>query len=412
MLFLALKTTWQNFSAAKLRTFLTVLGIIIGITAVVIVMSVGRSAQELLLDQVRAVGSNLIVVLPGAAADDGPPAIAFGIVTTTLINEDVEQLRIKSNFPHILYASGYVTTNKIVRHRSTTKSYEIQGVSADAVNIERMSIAEGQFISAADEGQNARVAVIGAEVAKELFDKQNPIGKNIKIDKTNYRVIGILKKRGTSFFGDFDKTIYVPLTTAQKSLLGIDYLSFARMRIDDERNITATEAEIRKLLKTRHGIPQDEEGDFSVRNLASALNFLGNITNVVRYFLITVAGIALVVGGIGVMNMMLITLNRRVREIGLRKSLGARSLDIALQFITESLIIALVGGIIGSILGFSLIELVAVIATANDLAWQTNHAPSIYLTACGIASVIGIIFGIYPAFKAQRVSPMEALRYE
>ncbi len=412
ILLLALKMTWQNFAAAKLRTFLTVLGIIIGIASVVVVMSVGNSAQNVLLDQVRLIGSNLIAILPGASADNGPPAIAFGVVSTTLTSDDIDQIRDKNNFPHVLYAAGYTSTTKLVRYRKENASYEIQGISPDGINVENMNLATGRFFTEAENTALRRVAVIGSRAAGELFGNETPEGKMIRIGKANYRVIGTLKERGSSFAGDFDETVYVPLHTAQSTIMGINYLSFARIRVDDEKNIEKTKEDIRVLLKSRHKIPQSEEGDFSVRDLASAINILSSITNVMKYFLVTVASIALVVGGIGIMNMMLITLKKRVREIGLRIALGARGRDIALQFLVESVTISVMGGALGSLIGWGVAELVGIVANSRGVAWRVTQDAEIFVMAFGIAGVIGIVFGLYPAYKAMRVSPMEALRYE
>lgn len=412
ILLLSLKMTWQNFAAAKLRTFLTVLGIIIGIASVVIVMSVGNSAQNVLLDQVRQIGSNLIAVLPGASSDDGPPAIAFGIITKTLTNADVDQIRNKLNFPHVDAVAGYVSSTQLVASDDDNKSVEVQGTSADMINVENVTIDAGRFFSPQEDAQRVRVAVLGAEISEHLFPFDSPLGKNITIKKVNYRVVGTMKKRGASIAGNFDEAVYVPLSVAQQNIMGVNYLTFARLRVDDEKNIAQTEEDIRTLLKSRHGIPQEDEGDFSVRNLASAVSILSDITNVMKYFLVTVAGISLIVGGIGVMNMMLITLNKRVSEIGLRVALGARKQDIAAQFLFESITIAIMGGTVGSIIGAGVAEIVGLVALNFDIAWTVTQDWSIYLTAFGIAGGIGIIFGIYPAIKAMKISPMEALRYE
>jgi len=412
ILLLSLKMAWQNFATAKLRTFLTVLGIIIGIASVVIVLSVGNSAQNVLLDQVRQIGSNKIAILPGAAADDGPPAIAFGVVSTTLTADDIDLLRNEANFPYIESVAGYVSTTKTVSYASTNKSYEIQGASPPALSVEDLEIVNGSFYTDSDNASAKRVAVIGADVAQELFENETAIGKFIKIGRANYRVIGTIARRGKSFAGNFDETIYVPLLTAQRNILGINYLSFARLSVTDESRIATTEEDIRILLKARHNIPQDEEGDFSVRNIAAAIDILSKITNVMKYFLVTVASIALVVGGIGIMNMMLITLNKRVREIGLRIALGARSRDIALQFLVESVAISLMGGAVGCAIGYGVSQVVGIVATSKGLAWTVSNDLSVYGLAFGIAGIIGIVFGIYPAIKAMRVSPMEALRYE
>lgn len=409
---LSLRITLQNFYAAKLRTLLTVLGIVIGIASVMIVMSVGASAQDLILAQIRSVGSNLLGVLPGAAEEDSPPASAFGIVTTTLTNDDLEAMRKKSNVPHAVALSGYVSGNDTVKYKSYSKSHTFQGVSADMINVENNAIAEGRFFSVADDEGNAQVAVLGAQVAKDLFDHAEPIGKKVKIGKQKFRVIGVLESRGASFVSNFDEMIYIPLTTAQNNLLGIDYLNFIRLRVDAEENMKQTEADIDTLLRSRHDIPDDEEGDYSVRNIATALSVIGNITDVMKYFLVAVSAVSLVVGGIGVMNIMFIALSQRIQEIGLRKAVGARGRDIVMQFLFESMTISFVGGLVGFLCGLGTVYLVAMIAQNSGYEWNVFLTWDMVGLSLVISAVLGFLFGIYPAWKASRISPMEALRYE
>ncbi len=410
--FLALKMALQNFLIAKMRMFLTILGIVIGVAAVIIVLSVGSSAQNLILDQIRSIGSNLIGVLPGASDDNGPPAAAFGIITTTLKNEDLEAIDDESNVPHAEFVSGYVTGNAKVIYHGYSSTHNFQGVSPDMHKVENVTIDQGKFFSELDNNRGARVVILGSDIAESLFDGEEPLGKKIKIDKKVFRVIGVLEKRGASFAGNFDEMIYMPLDTAQKQLLGIDYLNFIRMRVDSENNLDITERDVEEILKSKHNIDDDEEGDFSVRNMASFLDIFNNITDKMKFFLTAVAAISLVVGGIGVMNIMFITLYKRIREIGLRMSFGARRRDIISQFLVESIVISLIGGVLGVILGIGVIYGVAEVADYYELVWTVVIELRIVLWAIGISLLIGIVFGLYPALKASRVSPMEALRHE
>ncbi len=411
-LLLSLRITAQNFFVAKLRTSLTILGIVVGIASVLIVLSIGASAQDLILGQIRAMGSNLIGILPGASKTDGPPASAFGIITTTLTNDDLDALRKKSNVPHAVAFSGYVTGSGSVTYRSYAKQNTFQGVSADMINVESNTVAEGQFFSAADDEQHEHVVVLGATIAEDLFDQESPLGKKITISDQSFRVIGVLEKKGSSLISNFDEIIYMPLHTAQKNILGIDYLNFIRLRVDAEENMSRTEDDIDTLLRSRHGIADDEEGDYSIRNMASALTLINDITNVMKYFLVAVAAISLVVGGIGVMNIMFIALSQRIKEIGLRKAVGARGKDIIIQFLFESMTIAFIGGCVGFFCGLLTIYGIAYIATAQGYAWHIFLSWNMVTMSLVIATFLGFIFGAYPAWKASKISPMEALRYE
>jgi putative ABC transport system permease protein len=409
---LSLRITWQNFSAAKLRTSLTVLGIVIGIGAILVVMSIGASAQDLILAQIRAVGSNLIGILPGAAEKDGPPASAFGIVITTLTNDDLDAIKEQSNVPHAVAVSGYVTGNAVVKNKNYSKSQTFQGVSADMINVENNTIAVGRFFSVVEDEKNAPVAVLGSTIAKDIFDNADPLGKKIKIDDQSFRVIGVLEPKGSSLISNFDEMIYVPLHVAQKNLLGIDHLNFIRLRVDSEEYMTQTEQDVDTLLRSRHDIPDDEDGDFSIRNMASALSIINNVTNIMKYFLAAVAAVSLVVGGIGVMNIMFIALSQRIREIGLRKAVGARKRDIVMQFLFESMTIASVGGIMGFLCGVGVVYLVGYIARAQGYTWTVFLSWDMVVMALVTSTILGFFFGIYPAWKASKISPMEALRYE
>jgi len=409
---LSLRITLQNFLSAKMRTFLTILGIVIGVAAVMVVMSVGTSAQNMILDQIRTVGSNLIVVLPGAQSEDGPPAKLLGIVVTTLTNEDLDALRKPTNVPHLTYASGYVSGNDVVQYRSYSKSMTYQGVSADMINVEGGKIDYGRFFDVADEESMARVVVLGTQITDDIFGNEDPIGKKIKIGSQTFRVIGVMQKRGASLLASYDDAIYIPLHTAQKIMLGIDYLSFVRMKVDDEKNILSTQEDMKILLRSRHNISDDIDDDFSVNNVISALSMIDNITNIMKYFLTAVASISLIVGGIGVMNIMFIALSKRVREIGLRKAVGARRRDIVWQFLFEAVFISFIGGVIGFILGLVVIWITAAAAGKYGLTWDAVVTIQMVYITVGISISIGFLFGVYPAIKASKISPMEALRYE
>lgn len=398
--------------AAKFRSFLTILGIIIGIASVIVVMAIGASAQQLIVDQVNGMGTNLVGILPGASDEEGPPASVMGVVTTTLKKTDLDAIMQKKNVPNAIAASGYVSGVATAEYKSNSSQSNFQGVSSDFIDVENNKVKEGRFFTNEEDEGLARVAVLGSKKAEDLFGSDDPIGKIFSLKDVNFTVIGIFDKKGASGFSSVDEMVFVPLQTAQKIMLGINYLNFARVKIDSFENLDRAAADIKYTIRTKHDIKNPADDDFSVRDTAQALEMINNITNVLKYFLAGIAGISLLVGGIGIMNIMLISVNQRIREVGLRKAVGARTRHIIVQFLVESVFITLVGGVIGILFGILVSLLASVIINALGYSWQFIISFSSIVVATSIAVIIGIVFGIYPARKASRISPMEALRYE
>jgi len=389
-----------------------VLGIVIGVASVIIVMAIGAGAQGLILDQVSAVGSNLVGVLPGASEDKGPPATVFGTIITTLKYSDLLALRSRSNVPDGTFTSGYVAGSATAKSPDNNYSVTYQGVSPDLINVENIKLGEGRFFMPEEETNLSRVAVLGADRVQDFFPNADPIGKTLTIKNLNFTVVGVLQKQGTSGFSNTDENIYVPLFTAQKLLLGIDYLNFIRVKVNDPQNIAEAVSDIKLTLQHQHSIKDAADDDFTVRDTAQAVDTLTSITNVLKYFLTSIAAISLLVGGVGVMNIMLIAVNQRIREIGLRKAVGARNIHIVWQFLIESVSISLLGGVLGIILGALFSYLAALIIRAMGNNWQFVITWQSVAIATSVTILIGVIFGLYPARKASKVSPMEALRYE
>jgi len=406
------KISYKNLTAAKWRSFLTMLGIIIGVASVVIVMAIGASAQALILNEVQSIGSNLVGVLPGASDEKGPPASVFGVVVTTLKYADLQALLKEKNVPNAVAGSGYVTGSATVSYKENSFSSSFQGVSSDLPNVEKITLKSGKFFSKEQETNLSRVAVLGYNRAKDLFPNVDPIGKAITLKNLNFTVIGVMDKKGSSSFSNPDDLIFVPLFTAQKLLLGIDHLNFVRIKVDDERNLDRAVANIKSTLREQHNIKNPADDDFSVRNTAQALSILTNITNVLKYFLVSIAAISLIVGGVGIMNIMLIAVNQRIREIGLRKAVGARNIHIIYQFLIESIAVTFSGGIAGILIGIFFSYLAAIIIRSLGNDWQFIITWQSVALAAAVTIAIGLIFGMYPARKASKVSPMEALRYE
>lgn len=388
------------------------LGIIIGVASVIIVTSIGSSAQGLILDQIKGMGSNLIGILPGASEEKGPPATAFGITITTLKYKDYEALLNKKKVPNVTSVAAYVTGTTLVKSATETKQVNYQGVTASLIDVENIEVGEGRFFMKQEDASLVRTAVLGNTIAKDLFPNVDPIGKNITVKDQLFTVVGVLKKRGSSGFSNTDEEMYLPLSSAQKFILGIDYLNFIRAEADQDVNIDRAIADIKATLREQHNIKNLDDDDFSVRSTAQALSVLSNVTDVLKYFLTGIAAISLLVGGVGIMNILLVSVKQRIWEIGLRKAVGAKRRDIILQFLIESIFITFSGGAVGIIFGGVIAYLASLVIVYVGYDWQfTLSVQSIFL-ATAIAIAIGIVFGMYPARKAGKVSPMEALRYE
>ena len=409
-----IKISFKNLMAAKFRSFLTILGIIIGVASVIIIFAVGQSAQELILDQIRGVGSNLIGVLPGASDEKGPPASAMGIVITTLKYDDFLELKKPKNVTGVVAGAAYVMGTATVENDGTELGMSFTGITSEYPEVESTGMSKGRFFIEEEETNLSRVAVLGVTAAKDIFGDIDPIGRKIKINDYKFTVVGVLKERSSSAFGigSQDEAVFVPILTAQKLLLGINHLAYVRLKIDTIENIPIAEEDAAVVLRNEHDIDDPDDDDFSIRDQASAVEIVGTVTNAMRYFLLAVGTISLVVGGVGVMNVMLIAVSQRIKEVGLRKAVGAKNIDVMTQFLVESATISFMGGLVGIIFGVAVSFGASLIITAMGYNWKFIIAPSSIVIAVSVSILIGIIFGIYPARKASKISPMEALRYE
>ncbi len=409
-----IKISCKNLMAAKFRSFLTILGIIIGVASVIIIMAIGQSAQALILDQVEGIGSNLIGILPGASDEKGPPAAAMGIKVTTLKYEDLEALNNEKNVPEVADAAGYVMGTEQAQYKGNSLIASFVGTTASYINVETSEVIEGRFITKEEENNMARVAVVGKNIIRDLFDGANPIGKNFRYKDQNFTVIGVFKEKGGGGFGtsSVDDSIFIPLKTAQKLFLGIYYIAFIRVKVKSADLIPFAIANVKSTLRERHNIKSPSDDDFSVRDQAQALEMIKNITNILRYFLLAIGTISLIVGGVGIMNTMLIVVNQRIKEVGLRKAIGARDHDILAQFLIESSSISFFGGVFGIILGIIISYIAAIVMQYLQYKWPFMISWQSIIVAALVSIGIGVVFGMYPARKASRISPMEALRYE
>ncbi len=409
----AFKTAAKSLAASRVRSFLTMLGIIIGITSVILLMSLGSSAQKLILDQVQGVGSNLIFVVPGGTGDSrfASPASVQGIIIKTLVQRDIENLRqepsIESVVPEVRGQARIVFEDNSVE---TT----FEGVSSEFFGARDLSAVRGGFFTKRDEDAFGKVTVIGSELAYKLFGQRDPIGKTIRIKNTNFQVIGVLEEKGLGPLGiDQDLAAIIPITVAQKQLLGIDYFNFLTIQAKDAYNIDYTKDRVVSVLRIGHRITDSEKDDFTVRTQEDALELLGNITGILTAFLTAIASISLIVGGIGIMNIMLVSVIERTREIGLRKAIGATNADIMKQFLFEAVILTALGALVGILFGAFLVTvLYFILVNTLSSGWFFSLPPTAIMVSVVVASITGIVFGLYPARKAAKKNPIDALRYE
>jgi len=404
-------SSWHIIGRNKARSFLTMLGVTIGVASVIIVISVGAGTQSLIVNQVKSLGSDLIGVLPGKAEEKGPPASVFGVLITSLKDEDGQAI-MKSGFSHLLNYTSYIKGIDTVSWRDEKTDTKFVGVNAGLTEVEDAPLTAGRFFTDEEDRSLSRVAVIASQTAKNLFGDEDPIGQNIKIKKTKFNIIGVMKARGSSGFQNQDNQIFVPLETAQKLLLGINYVSFMRFKVDAPENVNESMDYIRQILRDRHNITNPENDDFNVRSMAQGLDTLSTITNALRLFLAAIAAISLVVGGIGIMNIMLAAVQERTKEIGLRKAVGAKSRNIVGQFLIETCMITLMAGVFGIILGTVVSILVAIVARNMGYGWDLVISIPSIIMGCVVSVGIGLVFGILPAKKASELDPIEALRYE
>ncbi|MBU4482366.1 ABC transporter permease [Patescibacteria group bacterium] len=408
-LIILLKNSFKILRANRNRTFLTVLGIVIGIAAVIVIMSVGAGAQSLILDQISSLGTDLVSIMPGYTDESGPPATVYGIQVTTLKEKDTEAL---SEIPEVEYIGSYVEGITNVQYQNQNFDVKVIGVTSAYPDIESINFEQGGFFTTGDEDGISRVAVIGSQLAQDFFGQDDPIGKKIKVKKEIFKVIGVIEKRGSVGFENQDNIVVIPLGAAQKIIFGINHLHHIAMKVNSENSVPYVSEQAKDIMREQHDIDNPDKDDFTVYTTANFIKTLSNITNALKFFLSAIAAISLLVGGVGIMNIMLVAVNERTREIGLRKAIGATEKNIQNQFLIESIIVTLLGGVIGIILGAIISGGIAAIAAYLGYKWGFVITIPSVLLGIGVSGLVGIIFGWYPSRKASKLEPVEALRYE
>ncbi|AIF53421.1 ABC transporter permease [Pelosinus sp. UFO1] len=396
---------FEGLKANKLRAILTMLGIIIGVGAVVAMVSLGLGVQQKVQNSIAGLGSNLLIVTPGSNSPSGGVRLAAGS-NITLTKQDGKA--ISQQVSGVNAVAPAVSQQFQIIYGNQNWKTSVQGTTPEFLTIRNFEVASGTFFSTSDEDTRARVAVIGETVATNLFGGVSPVGQTIRIGQAPFRVIGVLGSKGQSSMGsDQDDVVIVPLTTAQERLMGISYVHNINIQVENDEIMDKVQEDVATLLRSRHHLAQNTTDDFTVRNLTSLMTTMKETTGTLTLFLGSVAAISLLVGGIGIMNIMLVSVTERTREIGIRKALGATYKNILLQFIIEAVVIGVTGGLLGIFLGVVGARIVSLVA-----GWNTVISYIAIFGAFTISVMIGLFFGIYPARKAALLDPIDALRYE
>ncbi|WP_373821940.1 ABC transporter permease [Veillonella sp.] len=394
---------WASLVANKLRSLLTMLGIIIGVAAVIALVSIGNGVKQDIEASISNLGSNLLVVMPGAPRTPGVRP-SQGSMKSLKIS-DYEAI---AKLEGVKAASPMTNGSYVVIYQNKNWTTSVEGVNANFQDVNNWTMTSGRFFSDKNVQNRERVAVVGQTVVKNLFADEDPVGKEIRVKNIPFRVIGVLKSKGNGTMGnDQDDTVLIPYTTSMERVEGIDYLRMVYVVAKDNEGIDRLQADIENLLRVRHSIKDPNLDDFNIQNMKSILETVAQTTGTFTLFLGAVAAISLVVGGIGIMNIMLVSVTERTREIGVRKALGATYSVIVTQFLIEAVVISLMGGFIGIAFGIGASKLIGMASGMSTVV----SIPTIIMSF-GFSMAIGLIFGIYPARKAAKLNPIDALHYE
>ena len=410
-----LQIAFTTLRRNKVRTLLTVLGIVIGIMSVITVMSAGNGLEAFMVEQMETFGTDIIQIeikIPNAShvSPENLSGFVQGIQVTTMTLDDAAAV---NKLPNIKGSYANMMGQEIVSYGSENKQSMLWGVEASFIDIDSTEIIGGRFFSDSEDKSLAQVAVIGQTVKDKLFSDENALGKLIKIGKLKFQVIGLMEERGSIAFFDMDNFIYIPVRTLQRKIMGINHVMAITARTIDNDIADETADEIKFLLRQRHDISagSPDKDDFAVMTMAEALELYNTIFDAIDLLLVAIAGISLVVGGVGIMNIMYVSVAERTYEIGLRKAVGATYSNILWQFLWEAITVTFLGAIIGFLWGIILSFLIAFGATSQGIGWKFVISPVSVVLAIGVSLAIGLIFGVFPAMAAAKLDPVDALRH-
>lgn len=401
------KISLRSLKVNKMRSVLTSLGIIIGVSAVIIMLSIGEGAKERINKDIASMGSNLLMVMSGSTTSSG---VRMGSGTQpTLTIKDSEA--ILKHCPSVSEVAPTVSQVQQLVYSNQNWSTSVYGITPGYMPIRLWEVESGRAITNDDIKNTTKVALLGSTVTTNLFGDMDPINKTIRIGGMPFKVIGILKSKGQNGMGqDQDDTVLIPITTAQKKLFGTDFPGMVKhisVQAVDENSLESAQEEITELLRERHNLGKNKEDDFSIRNFTQMLETAKQASNTMAILLGSIASVSLLVGGIGIMNIMLVSVTERTKEIGIRMAIGAKAMDIRIQFLVEALLLSLAGGVIGVLIGILGSKIVGLFSDLTVII-----SPISILLSFGFSGIVGILFGYYPAYKASLLNPIEALRYE
>ena len=404
-----IRVALQGLTANKLRSGLTMLGIIIGVAAVIALVSVGQGAQAAVTQRFQSLGSNLLVISPGAAFSG---RVSQGAASAqSLTNEDAQAIAQLATLVEAV-APEYSTRAQVVYGNKNTQTNAL-GVTPEYLTVRNWQVARGSFIDQQDVESLAKVCALGTTVVEDLFGGNylDPVGKTIKINRQNYQVVGVMASKGQTGFTNEDDQVFIPLSTAQVKFGGAGNTSLGaiNVQVTSAEMMDFARAELTAILRARHGLSPSQSDDFTVRSQVQIIEMVQQTTGTFTILLGSIAAISLVVGGIGIMNIMLVSVTERTREIGIRKAVGAKRRDILMQFLVEAVVLSGMGGVVGVLVGWGSAQLLS--RLASELL-STLVTPGSVIMALGVSVAIGLFFGIYPANRAARLDPIEALRYE